>query len=59
MGGKEQKIGQLVLDGQMYRTKFGDETLFFRHAKKDSDLAENKEWTKYTPKWCPFLQMMM
>jgi len=31
LGGHETMIGSLVLDGKLYKSKWGDENLFFRH----------------------------
>jgi len=53
MGGKETMIGTLQLDGQLTRSKWGDEQLFFRHQLNDDDLKIKPEWEKYTAK-CPF-----
>lgn len=53
MGGKEILIGTLQLDGQMTKSKWGDEQLFFRHQLMSDDLKTKGDWAKYTPK-CPF-----
>jgi len=31
LGGKEEHIGDLVLEGSLVSSLFGDESLFFRH----------------------------
>ena len=31
IGGKEELIGSLVLDGKLYKSKWGDENLYIRH----------------------------
>jgi hypothetical protein len=54
MGGQWKKIGELQLDGKLVKSKWADENLFFRHGYMDYDLADHNEWTKYTPKFCPF-----
>ena len=58
-GGSEKLIGQLVLDGQMVRSKWGDDNLFFRHQKMDDDIKLQPSWSDYVPRWsldgkCPF-----
>lgn len=63
MGGKLSYIGDLVLDGKMTSSKWGDENLFFRHQKMDDDLEIHPEWKPYVPLeslWgkCPYKQMM-
>jgi hypothetical protein len=62
-GGKEQLIGTLVLDGKLTASKWGDESLFFRHQKMDDDVKYHPEWFQYLEKYsdagkggCPFLQ---
>jgi len=52
-------IGELVLDGTMTKSKWGDENLFFRHQKMDDDTKIYPDWEQYLPKWsmgegCPF-----
>lgn len=59
LGGKEQKIGSLKLDGQLVSSKWGDEHLFFRHQKLDDDIKLRPAWNDYLPRWsldgkCPF-----
>lgn len=44
MDGYERLIGTLVLDGQMTRSKWGDEHLFFRHQMMDDDVGYHPEW---------------
>ena len=38
VGGKRTLIGELILDGTMTKSRWGDENLFFRHQKMDDDL---------------------
>ena len=59
LGGKEQKIGSLQLDGQLISSKWGDEHLFFRHQRLDDDVGLRPAWEPYLPRWsldgkCPF-----
>lgn len=59
LGGKEQKIGSLQLDGKLVSSKWGDENLFFRHQKLDDDVKLRPTWNDYLPRWsldgkCPF-----
>lgn len=49
--GSEKYIGDIVLDGDLVHSKFGDEQLFFRHQKMDEDLKHKPEWESLTPKW--------
>lgn len=63
MGGHEILIGQLKLDGKLYKSKWGDEKLFFRHQKQDDDLKFHPEWEKYSPKFslggkCPYQHLL-
>jgi hypothetical protein len=58
-GGKRSLIGELVLDGSMTKSKWGDEGLFFRHQKMDDDIKIYPQWEQYTRKYstggkCPF-----
>ena len=58
-GGKETLIGTLQLEGGLTSSKWGDESLFFRHQKMNDDIKYNPEWEKYLPKYslggkCPF-----
>jgi hypothetical protein len=57
LGGKWKKIGALKLNGNLVKSKWADESLFFRHGFMDDDLKEYSTWTRYTPKFCPFLNM--
>jgi hypothetical protein len=54
LNGSWKKIGALQLDGSLVKSKWADENLFFRHGYMDYDLNEHSDWTKYTPKFCPF-----
>lgn len=51
LGGKEQKIGELNLDGAFTTSKWGDEHYFIRHQFMDEDIKIHPEWEKYTPKF--------
>lgn len=53
MGGELKKIGDLVMDGALTKSKWGDEQLFFRHQNMKDDIGIKPEWDQYTPK-CPF-----
>ena len=63
-GGKEQLIGTLVLDGALTTSKWGDQSLFFRHQRMTDDLKYHPEWDPYLEKYsdggkgCPFAKMM-
>ena len=70
LGGSEQLIGTLVLDGKMTRSKWGDDNLYIRHQKMDEDRDIHKEWEPYIDKFsifeknengwgCPFLDQML
>ena len=51
LGGKESYIGDLVLDGALHSSKWGDESLFFRHQNMKDDLKLQPSWEKYTDKF--------
>lgn len=51
LGGQEHLIGSLVTTADMTTSRFGDETLFFRHELMDVDLGLKPEWEPYFPKW--------
>jgi len=51
LGGKESLIGDLVLDGSLVSSKWGDDKLFFRHQYMDDDLKLQPTWEKYTDKY--------
>jgi hypothetical protein len=51
LGGKETYIGDLVLDGALHSSKWGDEKLFFRHQNMKDDLKIQPTWEKYTEKF--------
>lgn len=46
-GGRKILIGTLRLDSPLVTSKFGDESLFFRHQKMDEDLALHPEWRAF------------
>lgn len=54
LNGSWKKIGALQLDGGLVKSEWADKQLFFRHGYMDYDLNEHSDWTKYTPKFCPF-----
>jgi len=49
LGGVETKIGVLQLDGWLIESKWGDQSLFFRHQFEDEDLKIHPEWAQYCP----------
>jgi len=49
LGGNEQLIGVLKLDGKLITSKWGDESLFFKHQFEDDDLKIHSDWKKYCP----------
>ena len=54
LGGTEQKIGSLKLDGSMITSRWGDTNLFFRHGNMEDDFYFKPEWKAETPKYkCP------
>ena len=57
--GVESLIGTLQLDGGLTSSKWGDESLFFRHQKMDDDVKFHPEWVPYLPTYsqngkCPY-----
>jgi len=44
LGGVEHFMGTLQLDGQLTKSKWGDEELFFRHQLSSDDMALKPEW---------------
>jgi len=54
-GGKQTLIGTLELEGKVITSKFGDESLFFRHQKMDDDIKLRPELNDKTPAFkCPY-----
>lgn len=59
-------IGTLVLDGNLIKSKWGDEQLYFRHQMMDDDLVSHPEWDDYLEKLrlvpeiniCPYLKKL-
>jgi len=49
IGGTEELIGTLKLDGEFVTSKWGDENLFFRHGNMEDDLILKPEWADYVP----------
>jgi hypothetical protein len=59
LGGKEVNIGTLQLDGNLHKSKWADENLFFRHQRQDDDLKIHPEWEPFSARnsldgKCPF-----
>uniref|UniRef100_A0A7S3FXK1 Uncharacterized protein n=1 Tax=Strombidium rassoulzadegani TaxID=1082188 RepID=A0A7S3FXK1_9SPIT len=55
LGGTEVHIGDLVLDGNLVASKWGDQNLFFRHQRLDDDLKVQPSWAPYEASFgCPF-----
>jgi len=50
----EKKIGVITTTSPMVTSKWGDESLFFRHNRMDYDLKEHPEWEPFTPKFSIF-----
>jgi len=55
LGGKETRIGDLVLGSDMVTSKWADRRMFFRHQDMEEDLAVNPEWREYAPKFTGFV----
>jgi len=51
LGGHEILIGTMQLIGDVIRSKWGDENLFFRHLRMDDDLKLMPEWTDYAKQY--------
>ena len=47
LGGKETYIGDIVMEGTLVSSVYGDEQLFFRHQKMDDDVKLEPSWGKY------------
>jgi len=63
LGGKEINIGTIQLVDKLYKSKWADENLFFRHQRQDEDLKYHPEWENYSPKnslegKCPYEKHM-
>lgn len=54
LGGEEKLIGILELDGNLKKSKFGDEVLYFRHQLMDDDVKKQPSWAPYLPTFKPF-----
>jgi len=50
----QKKIGVLKTTSGLVTSRWGDETLFFKHNYMDEDLKDNPQWEKYTPKFSIF-----
>ena len=49
--GTEKKIGTIITESELVTSRFGDESLFFRHNLMDTDLKDNKCWVNHVPSW--------
>lgn len=63
MGGQEINIGTIQLVDKLYKSKWADENLFFRHQRQDDDLNYHPEWEPYSPRYsldgkCPYEKHM-
>ena len=63
IGGKRIEIGTLDLHGSLVTSKWGDEKLFFRHQKVDTDLKFKPGWKPYYASYklggkCPYEKML-
>lgn len=63
IGGTETLIGTIQLDGQMVKSKWGDEKLFFRHQRTDEDVKLRPEWDPYYARYsldgkCPYQKLL-
>ena len=59
LGGTESYIGDLVLDGNLIASKWGDENLFFRHQRLEVDLKDHASWIPYEAAWgCPYMAFL-
>ena len=54
LDGTEQMIGELVLTSSLTTSKWGDESLFFRHQDMAEDLQLRPEWNIYTHQFMDF-----
>jgi len=50
----ERKIGEIITKSEMVASRWGDESLFFRHNLMEDDLKENPEWEEYVPRYSIF-----
>jgi len=51
LNGVEHLMGTLVLDGQLTKSKWGDQELFYRHQLTEDDMALKPEWTSHYAKY--------
>jgi len=69
LGGVEHFMGTLQLDGQLTKSKWGDEELFFRHQLSSDDMALKPEWESHYAKYsglgaeaqlakCPYKELL-
>lgn len=49
-----EKIGELRTTSEVISSRWGDESLFFRHNYMDIDLMENPSWKDYVPEFSIF-----
>jgi len=47
LGGTESYIGDIVMQGNLVSSTFGDEQLFFRHQRMNDDVKLESSWGKY------------
>jgi len=70
LGGVEHFMGTLQLDGQLTKSKWGDQELFYRHQLSSDDMALKPEWESHyakdggtasngsTKSKCPYMEML-
>lgn len=69
--GVEHMIGHIRLDGQLTKSKWGDENLFFRHQLSSEDMYLKPDWKPHYAKFnifghgsetegakCPYMEML-
>jgi len=54
LGGVEHLMGTLQLDGQLTKSKWGDQELFYRHQLTTDDMVLKPEWESHYAKFVPF-----
>jgi hypothetical protein len=50
----EKKIGSIITRSNMVSSKWGDESMYFRHNYMDADINENPSWKKFVPAFSIF-----
>lgn len=63
LGGVETHIGTFVLDGNMTRSKWQDDNLYFQHVRLDDDMAIKTDWLPFAKQYklggyCPYQKML-